>query len=981
MSLKSYKVTSLFGQEEKADCDLVRPVSNALSLSFFLMMGLWSAQTQAAVPVISSVIGEIEEITLNDPASKDHWQGGAMIVGGQHIIIPRNLLIDLPANRVTLQQLYDDAPASCLAKSESGLAKKDLCNTTGAGGIATIAANRTSSGNVIAGDVLIEKAVESVAGQITFINYDQGYFRINGTPDIDTAGIMVRINDPTSRHTKQIGPTGCLTAKNCSADPRFALDADNYTNTFIGGFPLCIPSTIPRAFIDTLNLGVTTAQASATGLGDVLCLDSNRPGPGLASADSRRFAPIMVGDHITVEGNYEDDGTTRFLSAHTSKVSAMLSTKNTAGQPDYMEFEEAFIDAPGFQNKRARSLFIGFVTNPTPAIPNRTGADVMIWSVHYDPTTNQPHEFPLATTQGCDIAIGKVGQCTNQGVLGLAGAANIFRIKHDVDFILNATQPAKVKPDLNPCAHLMADPRFSAIQPALCSPAGANGMTGTFEEQFAVLSPIPHEIQARTGRKYADIKAGNLIKVVDIEGHSATWGQYLMPFGIGLGGIDMPNFLEIDLNKLTSPMSFSGIPWNLDRRLSPGGCSTNASGAKVCETSAQPLSPFPYEESDPRLLESTLPNGSLSVGGFASKAYIDVRDRILSYVSATQARLPATVVGSSGNAVGVNDGGNFSGDNILALPGVPTALPINPIAFSGGFLACTTTPTTPTTNHAPVAVADNVTSPEDTSVSIAVLANDTDQDVDPLSVSGVTAATNGLVTINAGGLGVSYLPKLNYNGLDSFTYTISDGKGGSATATVSLIVSPVNDAPVAGPDSALTITGGTISIPVLTNDTDVDVPKDTLTVSVAGSLPALGAVTTDGLTVTYKANAGTLSGTDNFSYVVNDGKGGSAVGNISVKVTAPVIVTDTVSVKTAEYTVNAPRGWKLIGSGTTAGKTVTLRLGTLNTGVIIGTALVGANNNWQINIANNGTAIGANTVVTAWSTGGGVSNVFPIQLK
>jgi hypothetical protein len=946
-----------------------------------LVMGLWSVRTQAAVPVISSVMGEIEEITLNDPASKDHWQGGSMIVGGQHIIIPKNLLIDLPANRVTLQQLYDDAPASCLAKAESGLAKKDLCNMTGVGGIATIAANRTSSGNVIAGDVLIEKAVESVTGQITFINYDQGYFRINGTPNSDTTGVMVRINDPGSRHTKQLGPVACLTGKNCSADPRFALDADNYTNTFIGGYPLCIPSTVPRIFTDTLRLGVTTAQASSAGLGDVLCPDTNRPGPGLAAADSRRFAPIMVGDSITVEGNYEDDGTTRFLSAHTSKVGTLLSTKNTATQPDYMEFEEAFIDAPGFQNQRTRALYIGFVTNPTAAIPNRTGADVMIWSVHYDPTTNQPHEFPLATTQGCDIASGNAGQCTAQGIPGNGGAANIFRIKMDIDFVLAAQQPAKVKPALNPCAMLMADPRFNAIKPALCSPDGGTGMVGTLDEQFSVLSPMPHEIQARTGRKYADIKAGDLIKAVDIEGHIATWGQYLMPFGIGLGGIDMANFLEIDPAKMATPLSFAGIPWNLDRRLSPGGCLTNAAGDKICETTPQRLSPFPFEEADPRVLEPTLPNGSLSVGAFTSKAYADARDRILSYVSATAPRLPVAVVGSSGNAVGVNDSGNFSSANILTLPGVPTALPIDPTAFSGGFLACTTTPTTTPINHAPVAVPDSVTSPEDSSTSVDVKSNDTDQDGDSLSITGVTAAANGVVTINDGGLGVTYLPKLNFYGSDSFTYSITDSKGGSATTTVSMAVSPVNDAPIANPDSGTTTTGSTITIPVLTNDTDVDVPKDTLSVSVLGSLPTLGAVTTDGVTVTYRATAGTLGGTDTFSYVVNDGKGGSAVGNISVKVTVPVVIKDTVSVKTAEYTIKAPRGWKVIGDGTTAGKVVTLRLGTLNTGLIIGTALVGTNNAWQITINSNGTAIGTNTVVTAWSNGGGVSNVFPIKLK
>ena len=44
------------------------------------------------------------------------------------MVIPRNLLIDLPANRLTLQQLFAQAPPACLANGETGLAKADRCN-------------------------------------------------------------------------------------------------------------------------------------------------------------------------------------------------------------------------------------------------------------------------------------------------------------------------------------------------------------------------------------------------------------------------------------------------------------------------------------------------------------------------------------------------------------------------------------------------------------------------------------------------------------------------------------------------------------------------------------------------------------------------------------------------------------------------------------------------------------------------------------
>jgi len=50
------------------------------------------------------------------------------------VILPENLLLDLPANRLTLWQLFDQPPAGCKAAGESGLAKADKCNASGAGG-------------------------------------------------------------------------------------------------------------------------------------------------------------------------------------------------------------------------------------------------------------------------------------------------------------------------------------------------------------------------------------------------------------------------------------------------------------------------------------------------------------------------------------------------------------------------------------------------------------------------------------------------------------------------------------------------------------------------------------------------------------------------------------------------------------------------------------------------------------------------------
>jgi hypothetical protein len=587
----------------------------------------WAPQALAAVT--APFIGEIQSITVENPT--DIWSKGTIVVGGEIITIPRNLLIDLPANRLTLQQLFmlGQAPANCVLAGETGLAKGDLCNTTGAGGIATIAANRTNGGNIIAGDVFIQKGIEFIGGQITFIDFTNGYFRVNGNLNDANTGTMVRINDPGARHTKQQGP-GCVTGSldNCSPDVRFTLDPDNYTNVFSTGYPWCIPSTLPRPFTGLPGVPAGTAQAAADGTGDVLCPTTNRTiNNGNPVDDSRRFAPLQVGDSITAEGNFERVNGVRFLSAHSTTVSRALTTKNQADQPDYVFLSEVFIDGPAFQNQRARDLIIGFATlAPT---------DVKFWTLHYDPATNTAHEFPWGTVVGCDVA-GGAGTCSNQGLVG--AGANIFRIRHDVDFLLGGAGGQPARPKLSPCAHLRADPFFAPLN--ICPNARADG-TSTLAEEFAILSPIPHEIQARTGHELA---SPGLV-TVDVNGNPATHGQYLFPFGIGLGGIDIPAFDEINLDGLNTPFFFSGIPWNMDRRLSPAGCD----GA--CEAVPQPLDPFPDEAADPRT-QASLPIGPFTDPNFTASTLTSTANRILSFVD-----------GASGN---------FNGNaTVLAWPPAP----------------------------------------------------------------------------------------------------------------------------------------------------------------------------------------------------------------------------------------------------------------------------------------------------------------------
>ena len=139
-------------------------------------------------------------------------------------------------------------------------------------------------------------------------------------------------------------------------------------------------------------------------------------------------------------------------------------------------------------------------------------------------------------------------------------------------------------------------------------------------------------------------------------------------------------------------------------------------------------------------------------------------------------------------------------------------------------------------NDAPVANDDTASTSEDASVSGNVLANDTDVDVEPLTVTnpGVYVGAYGTLTLAADG-SYTYAPSAAQQGLDTgesvqdvFSYTASDGTA-SDSATLTVTVNGANDAPVANEDSASTSEDAGVSGNVLANDTDVDVEPLTVT--------------------------------------------------------------------------------------------------------------------------------------------------------
>jgi len=198
----------------------------------------------------------------------------------------------------------------------------------------------------------------------------------------------------------------------------------------------------------------------------------------------------------------------------------------------------------------------------------------------------------------------------------------------------------------------------------------------------------------------------------------------------------------------------------------------------------------------------------------------------------------------------------------------------------------------------PVANDDSATTVEDTPVTVDVLANDSDTCSTDLTIVAVSAPVNGTATIadNA----VLYTPAENYNGVDEFTYTIEDCSGNSATATVTITINPVTNAPPQAEDQFLTTCDNT-PLPITLSASDPEVDPDPvgpqphpLTFTIWGSAADgtvsgdLGAVTysdphTASVEVVYTP-AKDFVGTDVFTFLVEDPFSEFAIGMIDITV-------------------------------------------------------------------------------------------------
>jgi hypothetical protein len=184
----------------------------------------------------------------------------------------------------------------------------------------------------------------------------------------------------------------------------------------------------------------------------------------------------------------------------------------------------------------------------------------------------------------------------------------------------------------------------------------------------------------------------------------------------------------------------------------------------------------------------------------------------------------------------------------------------------------------------PIASNDAVTIDEDGTALVDALANDRDPDGGVLSIASVAPALHGDASIVNGQ--ISYRPKFNYSGTDTFSYTVIDSNGLTAVGLVSVTIRPLDDLPRAIDDAKTVQIGQTVTIDVLGNDGGLG--DGLLDLSILPPQPTKGTVTksADGRALVYKA---TKKGSDRIRYriVDLDGDNAEAVVNLTVQGASP----------------------------------------------------------------------------------------------
>lgn len=353
-----------------------------LILAVILLPLAANAQTPTA-PFI--LIGYIQTFTLcpagiTPCATSDPLAAASMKVNGVTIIIPANLIIQMPGSYLTAQDIFKGPQGSAIgtALANSGIAMDDprpagaffapyTAEITG-----NIVGNQFIAGLVTIGQV----PLQSTSGYIKSIDYAKAELLVGPKDSNPAVSTRVRLNDPT---VAGLGK-GRFSAGQ-SPDFRFRADQDFPTVHAVTGYPICIPRTDPQVADDSLcpkrnrSLGPTVTRYT---LGTVAALPD---APACSACDPREMVPLQIGDYVTYSGILAMDGTQSYISAYMLEVDLGLFTSPGAN-PAYLTQEVTLIGTggipfPGLDQETGpgktipgstvvtRFKIVGFTTDPS----------------------------------------------------------------------------------------------------------------------------------------------------------------------------------------------------------------------------------------------------------------------------------------------------------------------------------------------------------------------------------------------------------------------------------------------------------------------------------------------------------------------------------------------------------------------------------------------------------------------------------------
>ena len=329
-----------------------------ITCSAALALAAGSALAQTPNPSFN-LIGHIERFALTAPG--DPLSAATMTVRGIPVTLPRSLLVTMPGQYMTAQDLFRGPQGGSTVQNASGLALADAPPPR-------VAFEAELQGNIVGGQYIAgvarinQGALHVGNGVIQAIDGAAGELRV-GAPGA-AVGARVRLNDPKGIYGQANG-AGAKAA--LPLDQRFQLDPDNSPVHARTGFPVCIPRAAGDARCPAGNRPAAPADKRFT----CGAVRAEPLAPALAGCDARLPAPLRVGDHVAYVGMLQPDGAGGFIvAAHGLEAELGIYTSPGA-EPVYLYIEEALMGTLGEifpdlqQEETSRVRVVGFTTDPS----------------------------------------------------------------------------------------------------------------------------------------------------------------------------------------------------------------------------------------------------------------------------------------------------------------------------------------------------------------------------------------------------------------------------------------------------------------------------------------------------------------------------------------------------------------------------------------------------------------------------------------